>query len=155
MKLSFIARLNIMYCYYKRNHRPGDLDTASNILVFLCGLFALLFTIARFSISFRNLAIATAASLFIFTLGGGFSLVWGTIVWVLFLLPTLFLGVAEIRQNSLSNPLLKRIRTVLPPMSDTERDAIEAGSVWWESELFQGAPDWGQLLHYKTPVLSD
>ncbi len=40
-------------------------------------------------------------------------------------------------------------------MSDTERDAIEAGSVWWESELFRGAPDWGQLLHYKTPVLSD
>ena len=39
-------------------------------------------------------------------------------------------------------------------MSDTERDAIEAGSVWWESELFRGAPDWGQLLHYKTPELS-
>ena len=39
-------------------------------------------------------------------------------------------------------------------MSDTERDAIEAGSVWWESELFRGAPDWGKLLHYKTPVLS-
>ncbi len=40
-------------------------------------------------------------------------------------------------------------------MSDTEREAIEAGSVWWESELFRGAPDWGQLLHYKTPELSD
>jgi len=40
-------------------------------------------------------------------------------------------------------------------MSDTERDAIEAGNVWWESELFRGAPDWGQLLHYKTPALSD
>lgn len=97
----------------------------------------------------------TAASLFIFTLSGGFSLFWGTIVWSLFLLPTIFLGVSDIRQNSLSNPLLKRIRAVLPPMSDTERDAIEAGSVWWESELFRGAPDWGQLLHYKTPVLSD
>ena len=82
-------------------------------------------------------------------------MVWGTIVWLLFLLPTIFLGVSDIRQKSLSNPLLKRIKTVLPPMSDTERDAIEAGSVWWESELFRGAPDWGQLLHYKTPVLSD
>jgi len=39
-------------------------------------------------------------------------------------------------------------------MSETERDAIEAGSVWWEAELFRGAPDWGQLLHYKTPELS-
>ncbi len=126
-----------------------------NILVFLCGLFALLFTIARYSISFKYLAIVVTAALFIFTLSGGFSLLWGTIVWALLLLPTIFLGVSDIRQKSLSNPLLKRIKAVLPPMSDTERDAIEAGSVWWESELFRGAPDWGQLLHYKTPVLSD
>ncbi len=126
-----------------------------NILVFLCGLFALLFTVARYSISFRILAVVTAAFLFIFTLAGGFSFVWGTIAWLMFLLPTIFLGVSEIRQNSLSFPLLKRIKTVLPPMSDTERSAIEAGSVWWESELFRGAPDWGQLLHYKTPELSD
>jgi len=126
-----------------------------NILVFLSGLFALLFTVARYSISFRTLAIVTATFLFIFTLADGFSFVWGTIVWLIFLLPTIFLGVPEIRQNSLSFPLLKRIKTVLPPMSDTERAAIEAGSVWWESELFRGAPDWGQLLHYKTPELSD
>ncbi len=125
-----------------------------NILVFLCGLFALLFSIARYSISYRTLAIATGAFLFIFTLVDGFSLVWGTIVWILFLLPTIFLGVSEIRQKSLTIPLLKRTRSVVPPMSDTERDAIEAGSVWWESELFRGAPDWGQLLHYKTPELS-
>ena len=126
-----------------------------NILVFLCGLFALLLTIARYTISFKYLAIVVAAALFIFTLSGGFSLLWGMIVWLLFLLPTIFLGVSDIRQKSLSNPLLKRVKAVLPPMSDTERDAIEAGSVWWESELFRGAPDWGQLLHYKTPVLSD
>jgi acyl-CoA dehydrogenase len=126
-----------------------------NILVFLGGLFALLFTIARYSISFRNLAIATAVFLSIFTLSDGFSFIWGAIVWLLFLLPVIFLGVEEIRQKFISIPLLKRIKTVLPPMSDTERDAIEAGSVWWESELFRGAPDWGQLLHYKTPKLSD
>jgi acyl-CoA dehydrogenase len=125
-----------------------------NILVFLCGLFALLFSIARYSISFKTLAIATAAFLFIFTLSDGFSLVWGTIVWVMFLLPTIFLGVSEMRQKLLSIPLLKRTKTVVPPMSDTERDAIEAGTVWWEAELFRGAPDWGQLLHYKTPELS-
>ena len=73
----------------------------------------------------------------------------------MFLLPTIFLGVSDIRQKSLTIPLLKRTRLVAPPMSDTERDAIEAGSVWWEAELFRGAPDWGQLLHYKAPELSD
>jgi len=90
----------------------------------------------------------------VFTLADGFSFAWGIIAWAIFLLPTVILGLSEIRQNLISFPLLKRIRAVLPPMSDTERDAIEAGSVWWESELFRGAPDWGKLLHYKTPVLS-
>jgi acyl-CoA dehydrogenase len=97
---------------------------------------------------------ATAAFLLIFTLADGFSFAWGAVVWVIFLLPTIIIGHPEIRQNIISNPLLKRIKAVLPPMSDTERDAIEAGSVWWESELFRGAPDWGKLLHYKTPVLN-
>lgn len=126
-----------------------------NILVFLFGLFALLYSIARYSISFKILAIASAIFLFIFTLAGGFSPVWGVIVWAMLLLPAIFLGVPEIRRKFLSMPLLKRARTVIPPMSDTEREAIEAGSVWWEAELFRGAPDWGQLLHYKTPELSD
>jgi len=40
-------------------------------------------------------------------------------------------------------------------MSETERDAIEAGSVWWEAELFRGAPDWKLLQNYKLPVLND
>ena len=125
-----------------------------NILVFLSGLFALLFATARYSIRFRTLALITAAFMLVFTLADGFSLAWGIIAWVTLLLPTAILGLSEIRQNLISFPLLKRIRAVLPPMSDTERDAIEAGSVWWESELFRGAPDWGKLLHYKTPVLS-
>ena len=126
-----------------------------NILVFLCGLFALLFSIARYSVSFRTLAFASATFLFIFTLAGGFSFVWGAIVWVMYLLPTIFLGLSEIRQKFISIPLLKQIKSIVPPMSDTERDAIEAGSVWWEAELFRGAPDWGKLLHYKIPLLSD
>jgi acyl-CoA dehydrogenase len=40
-------------------------------------------------------------------------------------------------------------------MSKTERDAIEAGSVWWESELFRGAPDWEKLNNYAPVKLSD
>jgi acyl-CoA dehydrogenase len=40
-------------------------------------------------------------------------------------------------------------------MSETERDAIEAGSVWWESELFRGAPDWQKLHNYPSVKLND
>ena len=35
---------------------------------------------------------------------------------------------------------------MLPAMSDTEREALEAGTVWWDGELFTGRPDWPKLL---------
>ena len=126
-----------------------------HILIFLCGLLAIMYAIARYSVSFRAAASALAAFLLVFTFFGGFSFFWGLLVWGLFLLPTLLFAVPELRQNLLSRPLLNRIRAVLPPMSETERDAIEAGTVWWEAELFRGAPDWNRLLQYKAPELSD
>ena len=126
-----------------------------NILVFLCGLFALIYSLARFSSALKTICLATIAFLLIFTAFDGFSLFWGVLVWIVLALPMVILGISEIRQIILTRPMLKRIKSVLPPMSETERDAIEAGTVWWESELFRGAPDWNKLLQYKKPELSD
>jgi len=52
----------------------------------------------------------------------------------------------ELRRQWLSRPLLAAFRKALPPMSDTEREALEAGTVGWERELFSGRPDWQQLF---------
>ena len=43
---------------------------------------------------------------------------------------------------------------MLPSMSQTEKDALEAGTVWWDGELFTGGPDWDKLLSATTPRLS-
>ncbi|MCP4767640.1 MAG: acyl-CoA dehydrogenase [Gammaproteobacteria bacterium] len=126
-----------------------------NILILLGALLALFYAIARRKFLLRSLALMTGSFLLVFTLAGGFSLFWGWLLWLAFLLPTLLLGVPPIRLALLSQPLLRRIRKILPPMSDTEREAIEAGSVWWEAELFRGAPDWQQLQNYKMPTLRD
>jgi acyl-CoA dehydrogenase len=49
--------------------------------------------------------------------------------------------------------MLAWVRKVLPPMSDTERDAIAAGTVWWDGDLFSGKPDWEKLRRYpKAPL---
>jgi len=125
-----------------------------NVLVLLGGLLVLAYTVARHQIPFHTLGLITALFLLIFTLAGGFSFFWGLLFWTIFLLPSLLLGLPQLRLQFLTRPLLKRIRAVLPPMSDTERDAIEAGSVWWEAELFRGAPDWKLLQNYKLPTLS-
>lgn len=126
-----------------------------NILIFLCGLFALMFAIARGFASFRKAAFATAGFLAVFTLFGGFSFFWGVVVWSLYLCLLIFFGTQDLRLTYVTKPLLKRIKAILPPMSETERDAIEAGSVWWESELFRGAPDWQKLHNYPAVKLSD
>ncbi len=125
-----------------------------NILLLLGALLALAYAIARQLAPLRVLILSSALLLAVFTLAGGFSLFWGLLVWTGFGLPALFLGVPALRLQYLSRPLRKRIRQVLPPMSETERAAIEAGSVWWEAELFRGDPDWSRLRGYPQPELS-
>ncbi len=59
-----------------------------------------------------------------------------------------------IRKPLLTAPLIKVFRKVLPPLSQTERIALETGSVGFEGELFTGDPDWDKLLSYPKPELS-
>ncbi|WP_035415874.1 acyl-CoA dehydrogenase [Ferrimonas kyonanensis] len=54
-------------------------------------------------------------------------------------------GVTDIRRQFISKPIFGFFRKVLPPLSQTEREAMEAGTVWWDGELFSGRPDWQQL----------
>ncbi len=64
------------------------------------------------------------------------------------------LNFTAIRRLLVSNPLLAWYRRILPPMSQTEQEAIDAGTVWWDGELFSGRPDWNKLLAYPAPRLS-
>ncbi|UTW08324.1 acyl-CoA dehydrogenase [Pseudomonas benzenivorans] len=75
--------------------------------------------------------------------------------WLLWLAVLLPLVLAEQRRKWLSAPLFAWFQRVLPPMSDTEREAIEAGTVWWDGELFSGRPDWDKLLDYPRASLSE
>ncbi len=84
-------------------------------------------------------------------LGGFFG---GLLVLVGIILAVIF-NVRGLRHRFVSMPLLKYVKAVLPPMSDTERDAIDAGTVWWEAELFRGAPNWQKLISYPEATLSD
>ncbi|QDX31054.1 acyl-CoA dehydrogenase FadE [Dickeya poaceiphila] len=77
-------------------------------------------------------------------------------VWLLIPLGLLLLPVLATswRQRFISAPALKAFRRVMPPMSKTEKEAIDAGTIWWESELFRGAPDWHTLHAYPRPMLT-
>ena len=62
--------------------------------------------------------------------------------------------VPRLRRALVSDPLLGVFRKVMPTMSQTEREAIEAGTVWWDGELFSGNPDWNKLLSLPAPALT-
>ncbi len=62
--------------------------------------------------------------------------------------------VTPIRRALVSTPLLRLFRRVLPDMSQTEKEALDAGTVWWDADLFSGAPDWDKLLAMPAPQLS-
>ena len=77
----------------------------------------------------------------------------------LILLTCLAVVVAVLVLPPLRRPLITRrifalFKRILPQMSDTEREALEAGTVWWEGDLFRGSPDWKKLLAYPTPRLN-
>ena len=60
----------------------------------------------------------------------------------------------SLRRKWVSDPAFKMFKKVLPPLSSTEREAMEAGSVWWDGELFSGRPDFSKLHKYPMPSLS-
>jgi acyl-CoA dehydrogenase len=64
------------------------------------------------------------------------------------------ISVRPLRRALISRPLFSIYKRILPQMSDTEREALEAGSVWWEGELFRGKPDWQKLMAYPQPKLT-
>ena len=75
-----------------------------------------------------------------------------TIAWVvlgLTIAVAASVGVPALRRRLITPPLMRLLARQLPPMSETERVALEAGTVWWDGELFSGNPDWEKLLAFR------
>ena len=66
----------------------------------------------------------------------------------------LLFAVDSIRMKWLSQPAFKLFKSILPPLSATEQAAIDAGTVWWDAEIFNGKPDWQKLSQYRDPQLT-
>jgi acyl-CoA dehydrogenase len=70
------------------------------------------------------------------------------VIGVALLLFIMFFGIPYLRRNVISGAVFNIFRKVLPQISATEQEAIDAGTVWWDGELFSGNPDWGKLLAF-------
>ncbi|TNV17262.1 acyl-CoA dehydrogenase [Buttiauxella sp. B2] len=97
----------------------------------------------------------SSAILLVWTAALGFAGLWS--IWLLvplaiILVPFIF---TPMRKSLISAPVFRSFRKVMPPMSRTEKEAIEAGTTWWEGDLFRGKPDWEKLHNYPQPKLTE
>jgi acyl-CoA dehydrogenase len=92
--------------------------------------------------------------LVVYSFFGGGPLWWKLLLWI-GLVPIVALNLVDIRRDLVTKPLFETFRRMLPRISQTERDALEAGNVWWEGELFSGNPEWHKLLKLAPPALTD
>lgn len=120
------------------------------IIVTILALLLSLLALAYWRISGGTTSLLLVGVLIIINLFG--TLPFGLL---LVLLPSLvLLNVPSLRQRYCTASLLKRFQQVMPSLSATEKEAIEAGTTWWEGELFTGQPDWQKFHHYPAPVLT-
>jgi acyl-CoA dehydrogenase len=122
-------------------------------------VFTVLFVVAVLYLAYRRLplfffTISFTVLMVAYWLLGHPSGVWQGLLWLLLILFWL-LNLRPLRIALISRPFMRRYRRLLPPMSQTERDALEAGTVWWEGELFTGNPDWRKLRAAPAPRLTD
>ncbi|MGB9150051.1 MAG: acyl-CoA dehydrogenase [Burkholderiales bacterium] len=75
-------------------------------------------------------------------------------IGILFIAVAVLLNVVPLRRRIVSKALFNWYKEILPPVSQTEQEALEAGTVWWEGDLFSGRPDWNKLLAFPKPVLT-
>jgi acyl-CoA dehydrogenase len=122
------------------------------------GIITLLFVAAVLYLAYKRLSLATfTATFFVLLLAyqllGAPAGLWKGFLWLAFTALALF-NLAPLRKSLVTRPFMKIYRRMLPNMSSTEREALEAGTVWWDGELFTGKPDWSKLLGAKAPQLT-
>ena len=105
--------------------------------------------------AFWGWVVAGALALAAWWSGGVSSPVLFGTVCGLFGLCAVVFGLEPLRRALITSWLMRPIGMILPKMSATEKEALDAGTVWWDGELFSGAPNWKSLLDYKGRGLSD
>jgi len=119
------------------------------LVLFAGGALALAYRRA----TLKTATVAYALALLAYTWFGSGALAWLAFLWLI-LAVLVLLNIDSVRLRYVSRPFLRTYRRLLPSMSSTEKEALDAGTVWWDGELFTGGPDWEKLMSAPAPRLS-
>ncbi len=122
------------------------------------GVVTLLFVAAVLYLAYRRLPLVAFTLTFTlllvaYTLLAPPAGIWKGFLWLLLALLWL-LNLRPLRKVLITRPFMKGYLKLLPAMSQTEREALEAGTVWWDGDLFTGAPRFEKLLAAAPPQLT-
>jgi len=125
-----------------------------NGLVWFGAALAVFWALAYWRSATPGWLLGFAALLGAFTLWSGAETEAKMLSWTIFLVAAALLAVPSLRKALISDPLLTWFRKALPQVSQTEQEALDAGTVWWDGELFSGKPDWTKLFGTPKPRLT-
>jgi acyl-CoA dehydrogenase len=125
-----------------------------NGLLWLIAALVLVWALAYFRAPRLVWAAAGAAFLLALQWGSGLPLLTRALLWTAFIPVAAVLVLPQLRRTLLSDSLLAWFRKALPQVSQTEQEALDAGTVWWDGDLFSGRPDWAKLLAVPKPQLN-
>ncbi|MGR2824286.1 acyl-CoA dehydrogenase [Acinetobacter sp. 1124_18A] len=80
---------------------------------------------------------------------------WSLLLGIPLIALSIIILFAPLRFNLITKPAYKTLANSMPSISTTEQEALEAGTSWWEKELFMGSPDWSQFEKYPYPTLTE
>lgn len=121
-------------------------------------LALLLFIATIWAVSYHRLAMLVASgavlSVLVFISWVGTNSWLLALLWLVTLVVLVPLNVPSLRQTLVSAKALILFKRVLPALSQTEQEALDAGTVWWDGDLFSGKPEWEKLLKINTSTLN-
>lgn len=121
------------------------------ILLSLLIQFAVLWAVFYFKL---NQTIGSLVSVAVAVICAVFITPWSLLVGIPIILMSIVILIPALREALISRPAFNLLSNAMPSMSTTEREALEAGTSWWEKELFMGEPDWEKFDQYPYPKLS-
>ena len=124
------------------------------MLEFILAAIAVFLVFGYFGLAIGWWTLAGAALLIYLSLAVGLGPVANLIIGSVFIVIAAVLNVPSLRRKLVTDRILALYRRILPDMSQTEKEAIDAGTVWWDGELFSGKPRWENLLATPAPRLS-
>ncbi len=125
------------------------------MIIFLIVLAALIVAFPLLNMSVQTWLLATSAVMALGLLSGATNALLSIILLCITvpLLVTLYYA-PGLRNKFVTGPLYRMVKRTMPPISQTEQEAIDAGTVWWDAELFAGKPDWNKLMLLPKPQLN-